>query len=771
MFGAADSFAQRFLGTDVSGYQTSVNWPTVKKSGVLFAWTKATESTNFVSSEFVSQETGAKAEGIYIGAYHFARPSDDPNITGPASADTEAAFFWSVTSNYVKGGGTYLVPMLDWEDPRATNGHNGFFGYNASYMSAWVNEWCNTVSNYAQLSGVTIRPIIYTGTWYSNPANGYPGLTTAVTNFPSWTASYPANPNVQGGSPPSSFPWSTWNIWQYSDTNWSGGDADVLNGNTNSLNALVIGGLSVPYFLTQPINSVATNTGGSVSFSANAIGGPAPLHYQWRFNGADLSGATNGTLTLANLQTTNAGDYAIIVTNNFGSFTSRVSLLVYPPQATVFADNFETDSTTNWIVNKSSADNAVNFNFDYSTLGIPSAPHSVGGTTHGVQLKANLALTNAAAISISPTNQSFSGNYRLHFDGWINVNGPFPDGGAGSTEFLTTGIGTSGSRIEWTGAGSAADGYYFSADGDGGVSSSSTTSGDYAAYHNATLLAPSTGVYRAGNNSFARDNSDICYIGAFPSLKSAPALQKSLYSQQTGNLATGTFGFAWHDVIVSRIGNTVDWVVDGIRMATISNATFTASNVFVGFWDAFSSLTDNTNLNFGLVDNVRVEVPAIAPIITTNPLPEIVKLGTNVTFVAAASGLPTPSYQWQFNGTNISAATNSSFILANVATTNLGNYSIIASNVAGSAISASAALSLVPPTPAEFQPLLVQSDGTVQVSFNGDAYWTYTIETSTNLIDWNVLTNLTSVNGQFQFTAGTITNSPQLFYRARVISP
>ena len=66
---------------------------------------------------------------------------------------------------------------------------------------------------------------------------------------------------------------------------------------------------------------------------------------------------------------------------------------------------------------------------------------------------------------------------------------------------------------------------------------------------------------------------------------------------------------------------------------------------------------------------------------------------------------------------------------------------------------------------------MVQSDGTVQVGFTGDAYWTYTIETSTNLADWNVLTNLTSVNGQFQFTAGTVTNNPQLFYRARAITP
>jgi GH25 family lysozyme M1 (1,4-beta-N-acetylmuramidase) len=770
VFTVMNTFAQRPIGTDVSGHQPSVNWSTVKNAGVTFAWTKATESTTFTSSSFTSQEAGAKAVGIYIGAYHFARPSDNPNITGAASADSEAAFFWSVASNYVKGGGTCLVPMLDWEDEKATNGHNGFFGYTASYMSAWVNEWCNTVSNYAQLNGVTIRPIVYTGTWYSNPANGYPGLTTAVTNWPSWIAEYPANPNVQFGAPTSTFPWSTWTIWQYADTNWSGGDSDVFNGTANGLGALVIGGLSAPYFVTQPINDLATDKGGSVSFSATA-GGKPPLYYQWQFNSTNISGATNTTLAVSNAQTTNAGNYAIIVTNLFGSITSSVSLAVYPPQATVYSDNFETNSASNWIVNKSSADTAVKFNFDYSTLGIPAAPHSLGGTTLGVQLKANLTLSNVAALSISPTNQSFSGDYRLHFDGWINVNGPFPDGGTGSTEFLTSGIGTAGNRAEWTGAGSTADGYYFSADGEGGVSATSTTSGDYAAYSGTALFATGSGVYRAGTNTSARDNSGIYYTTAFPTGRAAPALQQSIYPQQTGALNSGTFGFAWHDVIVSRTGNTVDWVVDGIRLATISNATFTASNVFVGFWDPFPSLTDNTNLNFGLVDNVRVEVPAVAPVITTNPLPQTVKLGTNVTFAAAATGLPAPNFQWQFNGTNISAATNSNLFIAAVATTNAGNYSVVATNVAGSVISSNALLSLVPPMPAQFQPLVVQPDGTVQISFTGDAYWTYTIETSTNLTDWNALTNLTSANGLFQFTAGTITNNPQLFYRARVVSP
>jgi GH25 family lysozyme M1 (1,4-beta-N-acetylmuramidase) len=757
--------AQRPLGTDVSGHQTNVDWTATTNGGVTFAWAKATEGASFTNSLFFSQEAGAHGVGIYIGAYHFARPSINTNLTGAFSAQTEAAFFWSVAGAYIKSADGYLVPMLDWEDTGATKGIPGF---TTAYMSAWVNEWCNSVSNFAQLNGVTIRPIVYTGTWYSNPANGYPGLDYTVTNWPAWIAYYPNIPNAQSGAPPSTYPWPTWNVWQYADTNWSGGDSDVFNGTADGLGALVIGGLDTPpYIFSQTLNALAADTGEGVCISA-AAGGKGVLNYQWFFNSSKISGATNTTLTIAGAQLTNAGNYSVIVSNTFGSVTSSiVSLTVYPPQAVVFSDDFETNSAANWAVNKSSADIAVAFNFDYSTLGIPPAPHSLNGTTRGVQMKANLSLGAVAALSLSPANKSFGGDYRLHFDGWINVNGPFPNGGAGSTEFLTSGIGTAGNRTEWTGSGPAADGYYFSTDGEGGVSPTSTTSGDYAAYTGPTLVSTSSGVYRAGTGTDARDNANVYYTSALGVGLAAPALQQSNYAQQAGTLNNGTFAFAWHDVIVSRRGSTVDWVIDGVRMATISNATFTASNVFVGFWDPFSSLSDNNNLSFGLVDNVRVEVPAIAPLLTTNPVPQIVRLGTNVTFTAAASGLPAPNFQWRFNGMNISGMTNSVLTIAQVGLANAGNYSVVATNVAGSAVSSDALLSFVPPTPAQFQNVAQGTNGAVEISFTGDAYWPYVIETSTDLIHWSALTNLVSTNGLFEFTDST-TNSPRLFYRARV---
>jgi hypothetical protein len=79
--------------------------------------------------------------------------------------------------------------------------------------------------------------------------------------------------------------------------------------------------LTPPSITTPPQNQTAC-VGASVTLNVVATGS-SPLAYQWYLNETNLlTGATNDTLMLANLQATNAGNYAVVVTNIMGSVTS-----------------------------------------------------------------------------------------------------------------------------------------------------------------------------------------------------------------------------------------------------------------------------------------------------------------------------------------------------------------------------------------------------------------------------------------------------------------
>ncbi len=75
-----------------------------------------------------------------------------------------------------------------------------------------------------------------------------------------------------------------------------------------------------PTILAQP-RGLALMPGLSAQFSVLASGSP-PLRYQWLFEGAAIPGATNSVLTLPSVQSSNAGIYAVTVSNAAGAITS-----------------------------------------------------------------------------------------------------------------------------------------------------------------------------------------------------------------------------------------------------------------------------------------------------------------------------------------------------------------------------------------------------------------------------------------------------------------
>ncbi|MCC7409054.1 MAG: hypothetical protein IT442_13375 [Phycisphaeraceae bacterium] len=282
----------------------------------------------------------------------------------------------------------------------------------------------------------------------------------------------------------------------------------------------------------------------------------------------------------------------------FAVATAVALLTTYPTTAApLFSENFEVDPTASWTVNNGPSDEAHDFFFDYSTVGIPAAPSGAG--TRGMKLQANLANGIFGGMSVSPTGQTFTGNYTVSFDLWSNFNGPFPGGGSGSTNLSTYGVGTAGGTPQWPGG--VQDSVWFANTGDGG------SAADWRAYSPAASTSYLDGdpVYAAAT----RNNTDPYYVG-FGGV-SAPAAQLLLFPQQTGTTNVGSSGMDWHQVIIDVNSGIVTWTVDGLLLATVdaSEMTLGGGNIFFGHSDTNASSSTDPNdaaLLFTLIDNVVV---------------------------------------------------------------------------------------------------------------------------------------------------------------------
>jgi hypothetical protein len=293
-------------------------------------------------------------------------------------------------------------------------------------------------------------------------------------------------------------------------------------------------------------------------------------------------------------------------------------------QSVLFSENFDANHSANWTVNNNGQGvNAANLFFDYSALGIPSAPNS-GGSTIGLKLGANLGGATSpalAGISVSPTGQSFSGDYTLKFYWWHNWLGSgttgigSASGGSGSTQLSTFGVLSAGATPNLAGT---ADSVFFGSTGDG------ASSGDYRVYSSDKPASYAVGDANVTYAAGSRDSAASLYQTLFPGGLSAPAAQTAISATtQSGMTLAGTAGFAWHDVEITKEGSAVTWKVDGTLLATVDTAGFTVApggnNILFGMSDTSTGAGTPANLfeqlDFTLIDNVSVtSVPEPATI-------------------------------------------------------------------------------------------------------------------------------------------------------------
>ncbi len=287
-FGTDNAQAQRTLGIDVSRWQGTINWTSVKGAGITFAWAQATRGAYLTNDNFVANMVNGKAAGVYMGAYHFAFPNTN-------SPSVEADYFWNLAGPYIKDDGKTLMPMIDMEI------FSGVVG--ASSYTDWANQWCNLIIAKAAAAGVTVKPVIYTSACLAC------NFTSGISQWGAWIANYNGQ-NPQTGTPWSACSscnrWGTWHFWQYTDQGSIPGisgpvDRDVYNGTVTHLAA---------NWLAKAASSVIVDNNTS-GFSASASWTTAPsapdkygADYRYR-NTQSTSDTATWTASLGSTKTYN----------------------------------------------------------------------------------------------------------------------------------------------------------------------------------------------------------------------------------------------------------------------------------------------------------------------------------------------------------------------------------------------------------------------------------------------------------------------------------
>ncbi len=258
------------------------------------------------------------------------------------------------------------------------------------------------------------------------------------------------------------------------------GNSGATNHFSDFVTREIYGPHSPPSILAQPASQVVPWTN-DATFTT-VVYGVGPYAYQWYFNGAPLSDATNASLIIANVLMGNAGNYQVTITNLYGSTTSAVAALsVIFPTTTAGPDYLAT---------------AVN-----TALTIPAASllinDQAGTNSNG---NSNLLLTAASGTSAN------GGSVRVHYHAspiWTNLyNGPANGDdqakalaldSSGNVSVAGTSAGSGITTIKYSGNGSP---LWTSRLGSGGVSGSQAIVTDAS---NAVYVAG----YYPGANIFA----------------------------------------------------------------------------------------------------------------------------------------------------------------------------------------------------------------------------------------------------------------------------
>ena len=139
---------------------------------------------------------------------------------------------------------------------------------------------------------------------------------------------------------------------------------------------------------------------------------------------------------------------------------------------------------------------------------------------------------------------------------------------------------------------------------------------------------------------------------------------------------------------------TFQWKKDGADLAGETDPSLALSDVALSDAGSYTVVVTNPK---GSVSSNAAEVAvtnAVPPTITAQPGDAVGEAGGSVLFTVLAAGTPPFSYQWRLDGQTIPDATTATLGLTNLNTDDVGAYSVVITNEAGSVASAAGNLTV-----------------------------------------------------------------------------
>jgi trimeric autotransporter adhesin len=547
-----------------------------------------------------------------------------------------------------------------------------------------------------------------------------------------------------------------------------------------------------PVIVSAPPPSVSLTSTESTNLSIT-VSAVSPFDCQWFSNSVPILGETGTTLSITNFDLTKAAVYSVAVWDQYATNTAA-SVLRLADSPVVLVDGADVGGgtviridtpVTNTMSSAFGTNAELYYTLDGSDPWFDSIPYSGAFTlTSNATIRAiafDLLYVNsaeAAPIYVQiwpkyPLSTSTAGGGSISFSPPPYTNGNYYISNAAVT--LTATPSSGWSFMEWTGdstdttnATTVRMDQPRSVQAVFGTSLSLHTNGQ-----GQILLDPATGPYAYGSPVQLTAQPDkgsyfFGWVGAASGFSNPLSILATNASGITALFATLHNDQVSLTVLPSGNGTVA---INPFKNVYVNGdtVTLTASpargNVFTGWsGDGTSGTTNPLTLlldsSKSITANFALGSATNPPAITQGPGNRTLGAGESTTLSFRFTG-DAYSYQWQFDGSSIAGATDSTLTLTNFSASQVGLYSVVVTGFASTATSPAASVALFSVETAEAGaltfPLLI---------LNGPVGASYHLQYSTDLINWSPLAPVLLEESEFYYVDDPLTSHARRFYRA-----